>query len=187
MTLAAGEARASVVLTLKSGSPTAVADGFSYTYDAALNNDTQLQTGDYFSIIDFVGYVPGSVFSTNPNVIASTVSTTPFPPFQGYFDDPAIPNLLFTYNGPPTTGPISDLGDFGAVSTNGPGGRLIQTALSHKQDIDNGPYDVLEGNTTGVRGPSAPPHAPAPPGIILAGLGAIGMIGFAACRRWAVA
>jgi len=180
LVLAAAESRAGVIMVLQASSPTPNGPGvFRYTYDASLSPDSQLQLGDYFAVIDFAGYIAGSVFSTNPDITATSQLTTLPPPFQAFPDDPTIPNLLFTYTGTvPLTGPRIDLGDFGADSTFGLTGLINQTASVHKEEVQgSNDFNLLAGNTTSIQGPAAISPVPEPTSAVLFGMGFVGLIG----------
>ena len=179
----AKSSQGAVILVLQSTSPTGTGP-YSYTYDSSLSASSQLQTGDYFAIIDFAGYVDGSVFSSNSQITASVQNTTLFPPNQIYADDPNTVNLLFTYTGTtPLTGSVSDLGDFGAQSSFGViSSLLFQTASDHKEVVQgSGNYSIPAGNTTRVQGPTAVAAVPEPATLGLA-LSA-GLAGLAAYSR----
>lgn len=140
---------------------------FRWTYAIVLPTDSQLRTGDYFTIYDFAGYnansnsQPGDwVFSTQ------NVGLTPpevLPP-----DDPALPNLTWRYTGPTvTTGQIG-LGNFWAISDYGDSVDSLFTASTHR--TSDGKKDVNITNTT-VPVPSATPNVPEPATLVLVGLG----------------
>lgn len=109
-----GLARADIIPNLSTVTPNG--SNFTWTYTAALTNDETLQSGNFFTIYDFAGYVSGTNFqpanwvfsSANVGVTPSRVTPT---------DNPSIPNLTWTYTGPNVgPGPV-DLGLFGADST----------------------------------------------------------------------
>jgi hypothetical protein len=114
-----GGARASVIPVLDSVTP----DGsdFLFSYDGQLAPDQGVIAGDQLVILDFAGYVPGSVQSSLPDVTASVSYTLPAGMLldPGFTDNPAIPDLVFTYNGPPVDtsgGPYPSQIDFSGLS-----------------------------------------------------------------------
>jgi hypothetical protein len=118
-------AQASVIPFL--GSVTADGSNFKFGYTGQLSPDEGVTNGSKLVIVDFAGYVPGTVFSTLSNVSASVSNTVPsgFLIDPGFIDNPAIPDLVFTYTGPnfqTTGGPYPALVNFtglGADSTLG--------------------------------------------------------------------
>ena len=109
-----GLARADIIPEVSTVTPNG--SNFTWTYSASLTNDETLQSGNFFTIYDFAGYVSGTNFqpanwvfsSANVGVTPSRVTPT---------DNPSIPNLTWTYTGPNVgPGPV-DLGLFGADST----------------------------------------------------------------------
>ncbi len=91
---------------------------FTWTYD--VTNDEEIDTAhgtNFFTIYDFAGFIPGSNFQPSGWVFSSSnVGLTP--PHITVTDNPAIPNLTWTYTGAEVNGP-QDLGNFGADSTIG--------------------------------------------------------------------
>src|SRR5438874_7428641 len=122
--LAAGlSARADIIPTLNSVSPTSGPD-FTWSYRATLTQDENAVSGgrnggDYFTIYDFGGFVPGS--NAQPagwTFTFSLVGTTP--PRVEPRDNPTIFNLTWHYTGGPglpaeIVGPLN-LGLFSAVT-----------------------------------------------------------------------
>ena len=84
------------------------AGNFRWTYSVVLPTDMKLQSGSYFTIYDFGGYVGGSATLTSPfpddsslahwSLTASNVGPTP--DRLNPQDDPNTTNLTWTYNGP---------------------------------------------------------------------------------------
>lgn len=97
---------------------------FRWTYSVVLPTDMMLKAGDYFTIYDFEGYIPGSakVMSTGPDPSyaaywsVSTNMTGKTPPLLSPTDDPNIVNLTWTYNGPTIPAGQLTLGNFMATS-----------------------------------------------------------------------
>jgi|GEM_PF-1002437 len=102
-------AHASIIPILVSVTPSG--SDFLYTYTATLSGDEGLTSGSQLVIQDFAGYVPGSIsaaasgFSSFINVSAPLLPN--FNPAAGgvqmnalFPDNPTIPDLVFTYNGP---------------------------------------------------------------------------------------
>ena len=114
-----GTAQASVIPTLDGVTP----DGsdFKFTYDGQLAGDQGVTAGNQLVIVDFAGYVAGSIHSTLPNVSASVANGLPsgmlLPP--GVTDNPSIPDLIFTYTGPnyqTSGGPFPGITNFDGLS-----------------------------------------------------------------------
>lgn len=71
---------------------------FRWTYAIVLPTESQLQSGDYFTIYDFGGLVPGSVAAPDSWAIGvANVGTTP--DRLNPDDNAGLPNLTFTYSG----------------------------------------------------------------------------------------
>jgi hypothetical protein len=81
---------------------TASGSDFNFHYLTALAPDQGLTAGDRVVIIDFAGYVPGSVYSTNDNWTASVSNSLPAGLLiaPGATDKAGIADLVFTYKGP---------------------------------------------------------------------------------------
>ena len=117
--LASASASASIIPSLVN--ITAEGSNFRFTYDVYISPTTAITTGDYFTIFDFGGFVPGS--NEEPNLYGFSFQFTgPDHVFQNSPDNSSVYNLTWTYTG--TTpinfdGPSSAnvyLGQFSALS-----------------------------------------------------------------------
>src|SRR5262245_49835864 len=91
---------------------------FRYQYQIDLPSDYKVKTGDFFTIYDFRGFVPGTTVQPIGWSFTS-IMLGPNPPRIHPDDDGGIPNLTWTYSGDPIAGPQS-LGLFTADSNFGP-------------------------------------------------------------------
>src|SRR5689334_10635648 len=114
-----GAAHASVIPVLDNVTP----DGsnFTFNYTGQLAGDQGVTDGSQLVILDFAGYVDGSVHSSLPNVSATVSNTLPagLVPYLGVVDNPSIPDLVFTYTGPDyqtSGGPFPGLTNFSGLS-----------------------------------------------------------------------
>ena len=92
---------------------------YRWTYAIVLPTDSKLQAGNYFTIYDFNGMVAGSAIAADANWTANVVSAGATPLVLNPVDDPAISNLVFTYNGPTIPAGQLGLGNFSAISIYG--------------------------------------------------------------------
>lgn len=165
-TARAGLLPVSVSVTPESGK-------YRFTYAIVLPTDSQLQTGDYFTIYDFAGYQEGSaVYSPAPelsesdwSVAISNTGTTPDLLLPN--DDETVPNITWTYSGPTISTGQTGLGNFWAVSIYGETADGPFAARTHR--TSDGKVDSNITDTT-VPVPVAP-GIPEPATLALAGIG----------------
>ncbi|HEY2785631.1 MAG TPA: PEP-CTERM sorting domain-containing protein [Fimbriiglobus sp.] len=153
---------------------------FRWTYAIVLPTDSQIQTGDYFTIYDFDGLVPGS--NAQPDGWTSTVSKIgPTPDKVNPVDNPGIDNLTWMYEGPTISSGQVGLGNFWALSSFGTQTDSYFTATTHRTSDGKLDSNITE---TVVPVPTAnpPTTAPEPATLALAALG-LPVIGFARLRR----
>jgi len=146
------------------------AENFRWTYAIVLPTDSQLRSGDFFSIYDFDGLV--STSNAQPDGWAFTMSKSgPVPIGVDPTDDPNIPNLTWRYTGPTiSTGQIG-LGNFWAVSLFGTSIDSFFTARTHRTS-DGGVDTNITETTVPVPTAVPPPNlVPEPGTLALAGLG----------------
>ncbi len=150
---------------------------YRWTYALTLPTETMLRAGDYFTIYDFAGYRPDSAIS--PSLWSfSSATSGPTPAGLRPHDDPALPNLTWTYNGPRIAGEVGNLGPFSALSTYRASADGPFTARTHR--TSDGDRDANLTTTT-VPVPTAGPQVPEPGTLLLAALGLpfVGLV-----RRW---
>jgi len=98
---------------------TPIGGGCEFSYTVSVAADSRVNTGDYFTVYDFNGYIAGSEFA--PADWTSSVQLLGItPPSQIVLDNPGVVNITFTYTGAATIlGPatIGGVGAFGADST----------------------------------------------------------------------
>jgi len=146
----AGLASAAITPALV-GSPTLSGADFKWSYQISVDSLEQLvkasstpcstaaSCGSFFTIYDFVGYVPGSV-KAPPGWTAQVAKTGLTPSTQIPTDSATITNLTFVYTGAtsPDKGPIN-LSGFSALSTFG----IANTGgtFTYQAEKDNGTLD----------------------------------------------
>ena len=127
-----GAAQATLIPTIGSVAPSG--GNFLWSYDIALAPDQNVTggtgqttnpvptpppaatTGDFLTIYDFRGLVSGTCFA--PSGWACQTQALGFTPANTIAtDSAALTNLTFTRTGSTITGPVLDLGDFGASSS----------------------------------------------------------------------
>lgn len=175
------EARAGYTVELDSTAPSGGNTLFDYA--AAVTGKDTITTGDYFTVIDFAGYVPGSIKApagwTATTEMTSSLLTPNFPLTHG--DDPAIPNLVFTYNGwTPITSNTAVAG-FSAVSIYGNANSFKDFVGTVTSDIGRTVTSFGDINVPTFGFPSPAP-APEPSSLISGGIGVL-IFGIGYARR----
>ncbi|HLV80596.1 MAG TPA: hypothetical protein VKT32_09955 [Chthonomonadaceae bacterium] len=126
LTAGAGLSRADIIV--KDPTVTSHGSNFTWSYDVTLTNDEIIKPGNFLTIYDFAGFVPGSNFQP-AGWVFSSANLGRTPPHSVPTDDPRLPNLTWTYTGTSNNdaygnpdrvsilgpGPL-DLGIFGADS-----------------------------------------------------------------------
>jgi hypothetical protein len=158
------------------------AGNFRWTYAIVLPTDSQLRSGDYFTIYDFSGLVSTSNDQPKGWGFAETM-VGPTPTGLAPDDDPTIPNLTWTYTGPTIASGQIGLGNFWAVSQYGTQTDSFFTALTHRTSDGQTDANVTE---TVVPVPTAPNLVAEPATLALAGLG-LPLVGMLRVRRRTVA
>jgi len=162
----AGSAQAGLLPTQWSVTPES--GQYRWTYAIVLPTDSQIRTGDYFTIYDFAGYVPNSN-SQPSDWTFTTQNLGPTPPDVIPVDDPAVSNVSWMYTGPTVTSGQVGLGNFWALSEYGQSASSYFTASTHRTSDGRKDNNIT---TTTVPVPVAnPPGVPEPATLLLAGLG----------------
>ena len=107
------------------------ADNFRWTYAIVLPTDMKLQSGNYFTIYDFHGYVPGGESAPEGWTFGAS-KVGPTPDRLSPKDDPEAFNLSWTYNGQTIPSGQIGLGNFWANSTLGEVSTASFTALTNR-------------------------------------------------------
>lgn len=187
-----GAAHASITPAL--ATITASGSDFVFTYNATLSGDEGLTNGSQLVIFDFAGYVPGSIFSPSPDIVASVEMVANFDTGAGgvqvnpmFTDDPTIPDLVFTYIGPDfqtSGGPSTaqSLGGLGAVSTFG-GMRLDGFSSRAISNSGLGTVGTASFNNGAVGVAAVGLPEPTSWALLIAGFGGVGTLLRARRRR----
>jgi hypothetical protein len=193
----AGGAHASITPVLMS--VTADGSDFLFTYSATLSGDEGVTAGSQLVIMDFAGYVDGSISAPSANVTATAADTANFDVSTGgvqvnpmFTDDPTIPDLIFTYNGPDfqtTGGPFTPItitltaeSTLGGTSQDGFSSRAISNSGINtvgSASFNNGAVGVAAAQTQAL-------PEPASWALLIVGFGGIGGL-VRAKRRTALA
>ena len=144
---------------------------FQWAYSIVLPTNSQLTAGNYFTIYDFGGLVPGTI--TAPTGWTSSVANVgPTPGMVNPVDNPNIPNLTFTYDGPTINTGQLGLGNFSAVSTYQNGTNSSLAAQTQRTSDGKGDQNITETTVpVPFSGGGGPPPVPEPTTLALAGLG----------------
>lgn len=105
---AASTAHADIIPALTVSSPIQVGSLYQYTYTATLAADQSLQTGNFFTIYDFQGFVKFGTLGTGFTGMTSLLGLTPSRVLPT--DSPNVLNATFTYSGPTLNMPANGQG-----------------------------------------------------------------------------
>ena len=176
---ASGGQRAAAGLLPVSVTVTPEAGNFRWTYAIVLPTDMKLQSGNFFTVYDFNGYVPNSAEA--PAGWALSVSKMgPTPDRLNPQDDPLLDNLTFKYTGSTIESGQIGLGNFWAISKFGNAGNSFLTAgtlrtSDGKSDNNITSTVVPVGETDAppvvVTPPTTPPGVPEPTTLLMAAVG----------------
>lgn len=150
----------------------------TYTYSVFVSEGSRVNTGDFFTIYDFNGYIAGSAFAPADWAISEQlVGITPAG--QLVVDAAGTVNLTFTYTGALTifgpAGPIGGVGAFGADSkfeVPNVGGQYASAA--HKNNPGKPDDNTFQSNQGFVVTPSIPETSSL--ALLLPGLVPLGIV-----------
>lgn len=154
----------------------------TYDYTGYLSSDQGVQNGSQLVILNFAGYVPGSVFSPYPTVTATTVTSLPAglltPP--GFVQKAGTVDLVFTYTGAPyevSGGPYPSDTVFAGLTAQSTLSTIDPNGFYSAEAVKNVGADAgtLAYNVGQVAVPGAVPE-PASWALMLVGFGACGAL-----------
>ena len=155
--------------------------GDTYTYEAeqvaAPGVKVRVETGDFFTIYDFAGYIAGSATDVGDWKF-STANDGPDGIYQGPTDNPSLPNLTWTYQGTGLAQVENGsllLGQFSARTSYAGETLGLYSSQDHQY---NGTAFALAGHTATVTVAAVPL-----PGIAWAGMGLFGLLGVNRLRK----
>jgi hypothetical protein len=178
MAAGAGPVHADIVPAIGPSDVTLQGDGnYQWDYHGELNPAEKVVTGDFFTIYDFNGFVPGtnmqpadwSFSSSNSGVTPTGLLPLVNMP-GGIVDNPSIPNLTWTYTGSTGIAGPADLGIFSAESTFGNETLSSFSAMATEQSGITKDSKVDNYGWTGA--PAPPSTVPEPCTLALLGFGA---------------
>jgi len=160
----AGIIPASVTVTPEAGN-------FRWTYSVVLPTDMKLQAGDYFTIYDFGGLVPGT--NSQPTDWSySSMKTGPIPSGLAPTDSALVDNLTWTYNGATIPSGQVGLGNFWAVSTVGDSTTVAFTAQNPQSSTGQIDRNIVDTLAPAPPAPVIPvTGVPEPTTMVMAALG----------------
>ncbi|MCE9530494.1 MAG: PEP-CTERM sorting domain-containing protein [Planctomycetes bacterium] len=145
-------------------------NNYRYTYGVVLTSDASLKTGDFFTIYDFEGLVPGSAVQPANFTFSSSLDQGT-PGGIAPNDDPTKPNLTWTYTGEETLNGSQGLGNFSVISTNAQSASSTAfSAQTHRQNdgqIDSNITDTIVPSET----TTTPLGVPEPATLVMLGIG----------------
>jgi hypothetical protein len=148
---------------------------FNHTYSVVVTNDSVLQPGDFFTIFDFGGMIADSNIQPADFTFSVSGSTS------ASNDDPAIPNLTWTYSGSSPLQGTGEIMQFTVSSTMSGTGAYEFASQSHLADgslvFTNYAETIIRAdNPIGEPEepspePQSPPGVPEPTTLLLLGAG----------------
>jgi hypothetical protein len=170
--LTAPAAQAGLIPNKVSITPTS--DGnYTWSYNVVVTSDVYVQPGDYFTIYDFAGAVPGT--ATAPAGWTLSVQDSGVTPGKtNPADDPNIPNYTWTYTGATTIFGQQSLGTFTIEASSNHVADSDFTSATHRQDNDNPEHTITE-TTVPVAAAGSKTPEPATLALAFAGLPIVGL------------
>lgn len=159
---------------------TANALDYTYLYGGTLAPTEGIRSGSKLVIVDFAGYVDGSVFSPVPFITASTeLTTSGLLMSPGTTDNASLVNLVFTYTGPDFQTTPAPFGlpytpiDFSGLGARSTLGQITLDAFATLTVKNEGTAVGTDVYATGLVGVPGVPE-PASWAMMILGMGTIG-------------
>lgn len=174
-------APAHAAVNLNLDSVTADGSNFKFSYSGQLTPNLGVVSGNQLVIVDFAGYVDGSIASSLPDITTSISNTLPSGLVlqSGFTDNASIPDLVFTYTGADfhaSGGPFPPAIDFSGLSADSIYGNTGAGSFSGIVVRNNGNFaGTAELETGRVGVPSAVPE-PESWALMLTGFFGLGLM-----------
>lgn len=149
---------------------------YRWSYQVDLTSGELIRKGNYFTIVDFAGFIPGSNFQPL-HWVFSTAMVGKMPQGLPLTDNPAIPDLTWTYTGRSILGRSQmNLGQFGALSTYGKGqqGVFVGTGRRYTPHVRGNGKPLVSTGTVEVPAPAVPEGGSL--SLLLPGLAVMGLL-----------
>lgn len=141
-----------------------------YEFDVAIGLHEEIKAGDFFRIYDFGGLTGTPTAPAGWTVTVANTNTVPPPSvILTYGDDPALPNITFTYEGATPIVGATDITGFEAFSTDPLSNHAFKDAVGLSTNDAGGALSSVNA----VLVPGAPAPVPEPSSVALLAAAAV--------------